>query len=74
MESSVKCLKTQMSKITVSTCSTLNAETRFVHLAAFFCLLGQKKGSACSHGTCCGWPLCTKFPSCPHTEEQQWAE
>lgn len=56
-ESSARCSVTQMSEITVSTCSPLNPESRFVHLIACFCLLGQKKGSECSHGTCCGWPL-----------------
>lgn len=57
MESSVRCLETKMTKTTVSSCSPLNAECRFVHLSVFFCLFGQKKGSECSRGTNCGWPL-----------------
>lgn len=77
MESSVRCFKTQMSKTTVNICSPLNAESRFVHLAAFFCLLGQKKGSEYSHSTCCGWPLILhKTFNLPLalTEQQQQAE
>lgn len=46
MESSVRCLETQVSKTTVSICSPLNAETRVMYPSDFFCL-GQKKGSEC---------------------------
>lgn len=76
---SPRCLATRMNKNVVSTCSSLNTESRIMSCTACFCLLGQKKGSKHAvHTTYCGLPLILhkafKSPLSPRTEEQQQAE
>lgn len=76
---SPRCLATWMNKNIVSTCSSLNTESRIMSCTACFCLLGQKKGSKHAvHTTYCGLPLILhkafKSPLSPRTEEQQQAE